>query len=144
MSKLFGTDFDAKARPSHHWKFGKECGLQLDCLSSLVRPVAAATCRIEIQGINSIGNEWGLGLAMRMQTYGEAPFGVGDDGEPCFSHCGNWVSTHSRQALEIVLNCFDLTVDKLLEKYGEPSQGEKYRLDLCEIVQGFEKNAEVA
>ena len=122
---LFGPK--GKARPAEYWTFGEQCGKYLEqVLPQPAVRTAAATCRIEVQGLKAIGNCWGLGFQMRMLTKGAIP--TFDD---CtISRCGNWVTTHSRTAVEAVLNCYNLTVTDLLKRFGFPQAGEKYTVDL--------------
>jgi len=122
------------AKTKRHYDFGQSVKYDFShIVPAHVAETAAATCTIEVQGKESIGNEWGLGLSMRLQTFGRVPKGIG--GEDCsFSRCGTWLVTHSRKAVNIVLNVLGYTVDDLLAQFGTPADGEKYQVDLVDIV----------
>jgi len=124
------------SRTPRHYEFGAMVRNDFSSIVPLsVAETAAATCRIEVQGQHSIGNEWGMGLSMKLQTFGHVPLGIGGD-DCSFNRSGSWLRTHSRQAVEVVLNAIGYTVDDLLVMFGMPMIGSKYSIDLVDVVVG--------
>ena len=125
--------------PTRQYRFGQEVKpFILSILPDHVAAIAAATCSFELQGKESIGNEWGLGVATKMQTFGMVPAGFS---EISFSRCGNWITAHNKAAARVVLSPFGLTLEEVLAFYGTPPDGEKYSLTLFEAVKTLYQNS---
>ena len=121
-------------RKRGQWDWTKEwASLFHSILPEHVCEAAMATCCITFQGPESVGNRaknWGQWIRMRMQTFGQTPYHLA----AAVQRSGHWISTDSREAVTVILGCFDLTLDNVFAYFGEPDEGEKWTLDLCNIV----------
>ena len=122
-------------RPIRYWTFAAQHrGRFADILPDSVCEAAMATCRFEIRGLESNGNEWGIGFLTFMQTFGHTPLGVGLPGEPAVQAIHNFVGLTSHEGADVILECFGLTARNVLEYYGEPAFGERRIFDLFQVV----------
>lgn len=121
-------------RTRRYWDWAKEnANLFHGILPEHVCEAALATCRITLQGPKSVGEtakNWGQWIRMRMQTFGHVPHQIATAVQQHY----HWISTDSYEAVDVILDCFDLTLDDVFDHYGEPREGETRTLDLCEIV----------
>lgn len=121
------------SRKRQDWKWAKQhASLFNGILPEHVREAAMATCRITLQGPKSVGKtakNWGRWIRMRMQTFGHAPTGIGT-----VQIMSNWIGTDSHDAVNAILECFELSLDDVFDRYGEPEQGQTRQLNLCELV----------
>lgn len=127
-----------RARPAKYFDFGAQCvGRMSDILPESVAATAAATCRFQLRGLNANGNEWGYGVIVTLQTYGNAPIGLGGVNQPAVHYHGDWIETGSHEAANVILGCFGLTIIDVYARFGKPTEGERILLDLFEIVQAL-------
>lgn len=121
-------------RSTAAWDWAKKnANLLHDILPEHVCEAAAATCRITLQGPESVGDKaknWGQWIRMRMQTFGHTPFHL----SAAVQQDHHWISTDSREAVNVVLDCFGLTLDDVFAHYGEPEEGEIRTIDLYDVV----------
>lgn len=122
-------------RNSRHYSFGDNVGCRMlsDILPREVACIAATTCRFTIQGPESVGvahKNWGQWIRTNMQTHGNIPrmrhaWQCRKDG---------WIGADSREAAELILDCFGLSVDDLFKHFGQPQIGKVYQVDLVDVV----------
>lgn len=121
-------------RKERFWDWAEEnASLFEGLLPKHVCNAAMATCRLTLQGPNSVGQgakNWGQWIRMRMQTFGHVPNGLA----AAVQKAHHWISTDSHEAANVVLGCFGLSLDDVFSHYGIPEEGETYALDLCDLV----------
>ena len=121
-------------RRKRDWTWAKQWGsLFKGILPDHVCEAAMATCTITLQGPESVGRRaknWGQWIRMRMQTFGHIPNHL----SAAVQKSREGISTDSREAVEVILDCFGLTLDDVFSYYGVPETGEKMTLNLCDIV----------
>lgn len=126
---------DNGKRSARHFTFGDRCGHLMRSLLPLpFCAAAAATCRFTIQGPESVGESgknWGQWIRTRIQTNGERIFGATWQG-----NIGRkWISADSERAANQILGCFaGITTDEIFAHFGVPNIGEKYDIDLLDVV----------
>jgi hypothetical protein len=122
-------------RPAKNWEIAKEVACLLDgILPAEVCSSAIATCQFTIQAPNSVGatkKNWGEWVRTRLQTFGQKLNGLA----AATQSNGNWLSFDSREAANIILGAFGLSLDSIYEAYGMPEEGQKMTLDLPSIIQ---------
>lgn len=126
----------SKARSAAHFNWAEKQAFQLTCLPEHVRPIAAATCRFILRGKIMNGGEktWGMGFRTEIQTYGEIPQVMGR-GTPAATQHGEWLSLYSQDAADMILSCFGLSADDILDRCGKPQFDECIIIDLKDIVE---------
>lgn len=121
------------AMPVRQYRFGNEVARWFrKILPEHVAAIAAASCKITIEGKESIGNEWGTGYKLQMQTFNTVPRGFKT---VSFDRHANVISAHNRESCDKILNLFGLTIDELLAAFGTPPDGEKYTITLMQALQ---------
>jgi hypothetical protein len=128
-----------KARPTRYWDWADRIGGDMleDAFPTAplsIRATAAATCRFEFRGKHANGNDWGLGALTHMQTYGHVPDGVGKANQPCVQIKRNMIELNAHESADIILACFDLTVDEVYDRFGAPNEYERFVIDLYQIL----------
>lgn len=129
--KLWGDNgFESTSRKKSHWQFADAIKHLL--ASEFTHPESvAATCRFEIQGPGSEGQNntaWARAIRTRIQSF-ERP-----SSDWLGGNNGTWFSGNSEASADAILNCFDLSCNQVYACFGEPLRGVKYQLDLAEIV----------
>jgi len=118
-------------RKSQYWDWAKDHAAVLEDLFPLhVCEAAAATCRLQLRGLKSHGNQWGKGVVTFMQTNGHRPAHLENDVQVR----GKWIELDAHASADLVLGCFGITMDDVYGHFGEPSPGERIDLDLYQIV----------
>ena len=120
-------------RKSRHWTWAKEWASLLDgMLPATVCEAALATCRITLRDkdAKAAGGAWGFAVLTSMQTFGHEPTGIPTQ----IRNAHNWVTLQAAEAADIVLGCFGLTLQDVIDRFGMPGQGEKVEYDLCDVV----------
>jgi len=140
-------------RPGRHFRIAS---LLADAFTNLipkdVAETAIATCRITVQGPKAVGTErrgknWGEWIRTRMQTFGRTIQGYGNEGDPAVQSSGHWKSFDNHQIVADLLDCMGFTMDDFWNEYGHPSEGEKYVVDLPDLLcrlAGIEDETEAA
>jgi len=137
-------------RPAQNFELAQEIkGIFKGFLPDHVLEAAIATCRFEFQGPESVGlqsKNWGEWIRTNIQTFGNIPNGYGQVGPISCQRKHWWLSFDSRQIVEDILSYIDLTIDDVYEAFGKPELGEKYTVDLCEIIKRciFHESMEIA
>lgn len=121
-------------RSRRHWEWAETwASLFYGMLPKHVCNAAMATCRITLQGPQSVGQQaknWGRWIRMRMQTFGHIPDGL----RTAAQRQHHWIATDSHTAAEQILACFGLSLDDVFAHYGKPAEGEKMTIDLIDLV----------
>lgn len=119
-------------RKTYVWEWAKEWAeLFESILPADVCETAMATCQFVIQGPESVGakaKNWGKWIRTQMQTYGHLPCGVHAQIK------GNWISSDSHDAANVILGCMDLTMDDVYDAFVVPGEGEKFTVSLHDVV----------
>jgi hypothetical protein len=125
------------ARSVKHFAFGATSGYRLEdvgipthCLQT-----AAATCRFTFQGPRSVGTDkagknWGEWIRTRIQSPAPSLHGL-----TWQTTNDQWSSGDGHDNADLILGCFDLSTADVFDQWGQPTQGEKYELDLLTIVE---------
>ena len=122
-------------RPGKYWRLADKYAAELlTCLPGHVRAASMATCRFELRGLNANGNDWGVGVVTRFQSFGEMPDGTGHGGQPCCQVNRNWSELDSHEGADIILGCFGLSIDDVYDRFGRPITGERKRYDLYDLL----------
>lgn len=134
----------ATARPASHFDAGSKLAEMLTVVPESCRATAIATCRFQVMGWQK-GNHngdaprsysdkpfrgEGRWVYTRLQSYGHLPSGR-------FSKCGprsNWVKADSFAGADSILGCFGLTMDEVLQHFGNVTGDSRLQLDLVDIV----------
>lgn len=127
-------------RKRGHWDWAKQwASLFHNILPEHVCEAALATCRITLRDKDSTaaGGAWGFAVLTEMQTFGNEPRFV--PGEIRRNH--HFVTLQSKDGADAILGCFDLTLDDLIDYFGLPEEGEKWTLDLYDIVTSLDANS---
>jgi len=95
-----------------------------------VTEAAMATCRFQLRGKDSHGNEWGKGVVTLMQTFGRIPLGL----SRAFQRKHHWIELDAHESANLILGCFGLTIDDVYAAVGCPGEGETIDLDLYDAV----------
>lgn len=115
---------DIATRFTHHLK---DLLPESDCLRALV------TCQFTMQGALSVGvdaKNWGRWIRTRLFTNGVLP----PIQHAWQKHQSGWIGGDSIEAANAILSCFGLTLDQVLDQYGEPHTSEKYSVKLVDIL----------
>lgn len=125
------TKTQTKWRPSRYFEWAEANKYRfLAILPEEVCEAALATCRFQLRGKNSHGNEYGKGFLTFMQTYGNVPAGLANDVQ--IRH--HWIELDAHDSADLILACFGLSTEDVYAEYGIPAEGETVTLDLYEIV----------
>ena len=92
---------------------------------------AAASAVVTLEGKESIGNEWGLGVRIEMQTSRGTP--TIPRGPAHWVVSGDKVVAHSKAALEFFLVAFGASWDAFFQRYKRPPIGQTVRIPLKEV-----------
>jgi len=123
------------SRPAY-WTFGDVvAGYFSDILPDSICATAAATCRFQLRGKFANGNIWGLGVITMMMTYRHRPVGTGLPHQPAVQYQHNFIQLTSDDAANVVLGCFGLTINDVMDKFGHPGEHESYWVDLKTVVE---------
>lgn len=123
------------------WDWAKNEASRLEAiLPKHVTEAAAATCRFQLRGLNSKGNEWGKGFTTFMQTFGRTPTGLVN----AVQKRHHWIELNAHDSADVILGCFGLSVGDVYNYAGIPAEGESIELNLCDIVTACQPAAQAA
>ena len=122
---------------SRHFRIADQIGHLLEkVLPKIACSAAIVSCRFTIQGPESVGQKsrnWGRWIRTRLNTFGHRPSIDIWQGKHVLSGDG-----HSNA--NVILNCFGLSINQVLDHYGIPKHGEMYHLTLIEVIETLAKD----
>ena len=137
-------------RKTKQFQVGSVLSNRLTIFPHNVREVAIATCRIQIMGWDQGNHKGNAGRATkhdiehgikrgrwvytRLQTYGQKP----TNNNARWSKSGanaKWIEGNSFDAANDILACFDLSIDDILDNYGDVGRHDRIILDLPDIIE---------
>lgn len=136
-------------RPARHWRIAEAIKDQFTGLiPERVVVAALATCRITVQGPQSVGKgkgskrgakkdtNWALWIRTRLQTYGEPVEGYGvGQGDYAVGMRWNWKTFDCIQIVADLLDCVGVTMDDFWTRFGRPFENETFTVDLIDVIQ---------
>lgn len=127
-------------RPSRHFRIADRVAHLLESiLPAFVCAHAVASCRFTIQGPRSVGlagKNWGEWVRTRLKTGGINPSrGLAPTGDVWQ---GDGVkSGDAHRNADMILEPFGLSIQDVLAHYGEPIVGERYDVDLVDVIEAL-------